>query len=298
MSRVAISAVAALVAGYVVWLLMEPRRTVWMPKIKTPARWRTAYAELEGMLLKSRLLQYGGRPIPGWVFLLLCTVFGSAVGWQVNHRMNNPLAALLMAGIVGYLVFHALKMELRWNRERIVKRLPRLFLILLNHQQASGNPVAAMEEVSVYLDEPLRSLTFNLAGMIQAGVSVSEAVRRTQERVDNRLLNEFLKDYGHIVEYGGNMAACIRVYVEEAISQSNRAESYKTENSSNIMLAWVFLAVTVGMFLYMTSTNPDLMKLLTTTSLGKTAVVLIIVNTTLSMYFTYRFARWEVETVY
>ncbi|KAB2951990.1 hypothetical protein F9B85_10565 [Heliorestis acidaminivorans] len=293
MSMYITSSLAAVSTAYLIWALLEKSSTVWIPKVKEPSKLIKSYENLESLLKKSLILRFNGHPIPGWAFLVLCFFIGALVGWQFKVWLNNPMAGVLLAGLSGYMVFHVLKIELRWNKERIVTRLPRLFLTLLNHHQASGNPVQSMAEVSDYMDEPLRSLTANIAGMIQSGVSVKKAVRLTQERVENRLFVEFLKDYGHIVEFGGDMASCIKAYVEEAIAQSNRAESYKTEMSANIMLGWIFLGITIGMFFYMTATNPEMMNLLRTSNLGKWAVVSIIIISSFSMYMTYRYARWE-----
>lgn len=242
--------------------------------------------KVEKMLSESRLAHIGLTNV--YIFLIISIILGAIVGVQAYRYLNNFLAGCMIGFIAFYIPIEALKIEVSLQRRAVRKHLPHFFLTILQLFEATEDIIQVIEIAVKSIKNPLKQIFKEFLLNYNSGKEIDECILILKRRLDNPLMQKFADDIESNVKNNTRLKGIIEEYIIKAYNNQINYSERITENSGNIS-GLVILAGFMGYMVFTISRmKPELLDILTTRTVGKITVdvliILIVITTKVMMY--------------
>lgn len=238
-------------------------------------------------LLKKSRIRIGGKPINKYVFFIILFLSSTGAFLFSMIKLNNPVAGLLIGGIAGYLYFHFLSWDASSRKRTMRKQTPNFFLTLLNFYEVHQDIILALKDTTDRVKNPIKTDMQHLVVQLQNGdVTLREAIVEAKEKLDNKLLRDFLDDLELQVRFGGNFTHTLQIYINDSIEKEVRIMERESETAGASLVTYFLLGVYIFLAFMMNKTQPHAMNMLVTHFAGKVVVVIMIMIILFVLYVT------------
>jgi tight adherence protein B len=285
---------AAALVGFTVLSLVRPQRRTLRSRMAEFVSVRTPPAEddvpsgritsrvligaersLEGTKWWARfketceLAEIGTAPFTIALWTLAGAIFLSWLFVVVTGSLLFVVVGLAVPWTVRSLIFRKLERK----RKQFAEQLPDNLQVLASALRAGHSFVGALSVVVDDADEPSRSEFRRVVGDEQLGVPLEDAIRSIVKRMDNEDLEQVALVAALQRRTGGNMAEVLERVTETIRERFELRRLVQTLTAQGRMSRWIVSALPVGLLLALSLINPEYMKPLFTTSVGRIALV-------------------------
>lgn len=239
-------------------------------------------------LLKNSRIRISGKPLNKYVFFLVLIIIATFAGVFSGIKLNNPVAGILILIVVGYLHFHFLSWDSHYRKRKIRKQTPNFFLTLLNFYEVHHDINLALRDTAAKIKNPIKTdMLYLLAQLQNSGdFSLRDIIVDAKQKLDNKLLQDFLDDLELQIRYGGHFSSTIQNYINDSIEKEIRIMERSSETAGASMVTYFLMGVFFMLAFSMSKTQPQAMHMLVTHIAGKITVVAIIIIMLIVLYVT------------
>ncbi|MBP1931814.1 type II secretion system F family protein [Ammoniphilus resinae] len=238
-------------------------------------------------LLKKSRIRIGGRPLNKYIFLIVMLVTSIVAFVFSSNKLNNPVAGILIGGIVGYLYFHLLAWDAKHRKRTMRKQTPNFFLTLLNFYEVHQDILLALKDTGDRIKKPIKTDMQYLVVQLQNGdITLRETIVEAKEKLDNKLLRDFLDDLELQIRFGGNFSQTLQNYINDSTEKEVRILERESETAGASLVTYFLLGIYIFLVIMLNKTQPEAMHLLVTHFVGKIVVVAMIAIILFVLYVT------------
>lgn len=256
-----------------------------MQVLEQNARTRGIATALDNMLRATTFRPKGNPPkVRHFTYVtlgfFLVTLIISAV------LLNNPVAGLLLGGVAATLPYQILQFDYKRNQKKLKKQTPHFLLTMGNMFGTYGDPVVALERISSKLKNPLKREVIWFVDNIKYGVPIKTCVDTVKRRLPDRILKDFFDDVLFYMQHGGDFNQSISDLVKQTYDRETAVVERSAATSSTVIVFFVMIGVYFFLLFALTKSQPDIMRFLIDSFIGKAIVVAMIVVFIIAGYFT------------
>lgn len=246
-------------------------------------RWWTKFKE-EVML--------AGLRIPP-VQLVLWTIVGTIGAMWLLRALTGSLLAALAAFALPFIVRMIVRRKVERVRNHFAEQLPDNLQVLASALRAGHSLVGALSVVVDDAPEPSRSEFRRVVADEQLGIPLDHSLTVVANRMDNRDLEQVALVAALQRETGGNTAEVLDRVTETIRARFELRRLVRTLTAQGRMSRWVVSLLPVGLFLAISTLNPEYIKpLYTHTSgrilLGLSAVMIVMGSLVIRRIVTFK----------
>ncbi|MEB3103989.1 hypothetical protein [Ferviditalea candida] len=238
-------------------------------------------------LLKRSRLRLGGKPLNKYLFFVVLGMTSVIAGYVLSVQLNNFVAGVLISVVTGYLFFHFLSWDANSRKRAVRKMTPNFFLTLINFYEVHQDALLALKDTAQRIKNPLRTdLEYFITQLQNGDLSLREAIVETKQKLDNKMLQDFLDDFELQIRFGGNFTTTLQNYVNDSIEKEIQIMERSSETAGASMVTYFLMGVFFMLAFTMKKTQPAAMEMLVTHIVGKVVVVIIIAIMLIVLYVT------------
>lgn len=262
---------------------IERQLDEWVAQNEKLHKQRKAVSEL----LKRSRIRIGGKPLNTYLFFVILLITALIAGYGATIKLNNIVAGVMISVVAGYLFFHFLAWDANSRKRAVRKMTPNFFLTLINFYEVHHDALLALKDTTQRIKNPLKTdLEFLIMQLQNGDASLREAIVETKQKLDNKLLQDFLDDFELQIRFGGNFTSTLQNYVNDSIEKEIQIMERSSETAGASMVTYFLMGVFFMLAFSMKKTQPAAMELLVTHIAGKVVVVVIIIIMLIVLYVT------------
>ncbi|SFR11760.1 type II secretion system F family protein [Desulfoscipio geothermicus] len=256
-----------------------------MAAIRQHKRTRGIANTLEKML-RVTSLRPGGKPLLAWHFFcvtIACFLLGIVTATAL---LKNPIAGILLGCVGATVPYQLLQIDYKRNQKKLKRQTPQFLLAVGNMYGTYGDPVIALEQLGDRLKNPLKREVIWFVDSIKHGVAAQTCIETVKSRLPERILNDFFDDMFFYMKHGGDFHSA----VSDLVKRTYDREMAEVERSAATFSAVIVFFVLVGVYFMtlfaLSKAQPEIMRFLIDSAIGKMVVVAMVVIFIIAGYFT------------
>ena len=220
-----------------------------------------------------RLIQQSDTRQPLGVFVLLSLIL-ALIGYWIASKLSSSYYLGVPPGVVAAVVpFFYLSMKRNRRMRKFEQQLPEALDLISRALKAGQSFTGGLQMVAQEFDDPIGPEFEKTFTQINLGASYQEALKSLTERIDCPDLNFFAISVIIQRQSGGNLAEIlenISRLIRERFKLRGHVRALAAEGKFS---AIILIALPFFIFLTLSITSPDYVKVLITEDLGKKLIV-------------------------
>lgn len=234
------------------------------------------------------MMQQADWPIRGTEFEAILLLWGGLVG-LVTFLVTLKGAMFFVGAFVGILMgFALLGLRIRRRRKKFTNQLGDMLTMVANALRAGFSFMQAFELISREMDAPMGREVQLVVNEVNLGNTLESALDNMQRRVAS-------PDFELVVtavliqrQVGGDLASILDTISETIAERVRMRREVMTLTAQGRASAWVVACIPIGLALAISVLNPDYLKPLLETDIGRMFIVAAVVLELVGFMIIYR----------
>jgi tight adherence protein B len=229
-----------------------------------------------------------------WLVLqIVSAIVGVALGLAVFRGL--PLLGLALGLVLGLVLPPLVLRSLATRRAKAFERvLPDVLMLVATSLRSGFGLPQALDAVARDAAEPAAKEFSRALAETRIGTDIADALDHAADRMDSKSLRWTTMAIRIQREVGGNLAETLLTTANTLRERESLFRQVRTFSAEGRLSAWILIALPVGMFFYMMSTNYEYVSLLWTTTLGVVMLIASLVMFVIGIFWMRRVVRIEV----